>query len=84
MKTLTREELIEIEKEAKELKQLSRKASIAMTTDFDADLGGYVIEEAFISTSGMWLLNEKETEEYIKQIRECQDFLNKYSDYVKS
>lgn len=84
MKILTKQELLEIEKEAKELKQLNRKASIDMATDFDEDLGGYVIEEAYISTSGMWLFNEKEAEEYIKQIRECQEFLNTYAEYIKN
>lgn len=83
MKTLTKQELLEIEAQAKELRALNRKASIGMVTDFDEELGGYVIEEAYISTSGMWIYTEKETNEYVKQIKECQDFLNTIAEYVK-
>lgn len=84
MKVLTKQELLEIEKHAKELRLLNRKASIDMVTDFDEELGGYVIEEAYISTSGMWLYNEKEADEYIAQIKECQEFLNIIADYIKN
>lgn len=83
MKTLTREELIEIEKEARPLQTWERKATICMQIGVGEKFGDYVIKEMYISTTAMWIHNEREADEYIKQIKECRDFMNKYSDYVK-
>ena len=78
MKIVTRQQLIELENEAKKLTSSKRKATVRITADYDSEIDKYVITELFALTSGMCLYTQEETYEYIKQVQECQDFINKY------
>lgn len=74
-----------IQKEANALFSFNRNANIVFDDDFscyDEDTNTTCIGSFHIQTSGTWLTSINDAERYVKELKECIDFMKKYRKYL--